>query len=381
MKKILLFGAALMMAAVSMAQTPTVSASSVTFKYCQTTYGSAERQVGKDKFPLTWNGVTFTTYTTEVITLQNARGCDSILTLTVAPLEGAVLYPFSVASGKQVYFAKGNLQYCAAPASGPTTHTTRDGSNTKGRWRIAEHAWDHIGTGGSYSTVPLSTGSGTSANNSRSSTYNGWIDMFKYGTSGYAGLMPYTNSYYSDRSDVPDTNIGKNISQTNVDWGWYNAISNGGNKTGVWFMLTENEWYYLMMQRPNYQYRRATGTVNGIQGTFILPDSWSTPSGLTFNANSSNNSYTAEQWALMEQRGAVFLPCTGYTYNGQNYVWGDYNSSNSCYYWTSTYYSNNYYWRRDDLTGGQLSGKGSGSNLQYGNSYYQAAVRLVRYSE
>jgi hypothetical protein len=205
--------------------------------------------------------------------------------------------------------------------------------------------------------------------------------MYKYGTSGYAGLMPYTNSYYSDRSDVPDTNIGKNISQTNVDWGWYNAISNGGNKTGVWFMLTENEWYYLMNQRTSAASKRATGTVNGISGTFILPDSWSTPSGLTFNANSSNNSYTAEQWALMEQRGAVFLPCTGYTYNGQNYVWGDYNSSNSCYYRTSTYYSNNYYWRRDDLTGGQLSGKGSGSNLQSGNSYYQAAVRLVRYSE
>ena len=79
------------------------------------------------------------------------------------PPEGALTHAFSVSSTKKVYFAKGNLQYRAS------TDT----------WRFAENQWDTIG----------------SANMNRSSTYDGWIDLFYYGTSGYNNCFPY-NYYY-----------------------------------------------------------------------------------------------------------------------------------------------------------------------------------------
>jgi uncharacterized protein (TIGR02145 family) len=73
------------------------------------------------------------------------------------------------------------------------------------------------------------------------------------------------------------------------------------------------------------------GSVNGINGTIILPDDWTLPTGAIFNKakdnnlvwqsggyyynsngnNFSHNTYTAEQWKTMEEAGAVFLPAAG----------------------------------------------------------------------
>ena len=94
--------------------------------------------------------------------------------------------------------------------------------------------------------------------------------------------------------------------------------------------MTKDEWVYLFHERANAEKLFALGTVNGVQGTIILPDEWETPQGLTFtlstekglvweggqytNANSDNyshNTYTTAQWALMEAAGAVFIPAGG----------------------------------------------------------------------
>ncbi len=211
---------------------------------------------------------------------------------------------FSVSAIKQVSFAMGNLQYQAS------TDT----------WRFAENQYDVIGKD----------------NEKISSTYSGWIDLFGWGTSGYNGKDPYmTSRSYGDYGD------GYNdIAGTNYDWGVYNAISNGGNKAGMWRTLTDDEWYYLFNTRGNAENLRGQATVNGQTGYILLPDGWSTPSGLRFTAkpyNFTTNSYSAPDWSKMETAGAVFLPCAGYRYvMDVNYV------GSTGFYWSSTAYSSNY---------------------------------------
>ena len=67
--------------------------------------------------------------------------------------EGALSGDFSVSETEKVRFSKGNLQYQAS-------------TNT---WRFAENQWDYIGEG----------------NTNASASYEGWIDLFSWGTSGY----------------------------------------------------------------------------------------------------------------------------------------------------------------------------------------------------
>lgn len=203
-----------------------------------------------------------------------------------ADKKGALPGLFSVAANKKVRFSKGNLQFNAA----------------KYEFRFAEHQWDMIGEG----------------NQKISSNYDGWIDLFGYGTSGYMGCQPYEHAYgetdYS-RAAALKQYPQQDISNTNYDWGKYNPISNGGNKEGLWRTLTADEWKYLISKRANAEKLRAQACVNGVNGLLILPDDFfekrircpydSTPSGY------SGNTYNAEQWKMMEENGAVFLPAAG----------------------------------------------------------------------
>ncbi len=214
---------------------------------------------------------------------------------------------FSVSATKQVSFAMGNLQYQASTKT----------------WRFAENQYDVIGH----------------KNENISSTYSGWIDLFGWGTSGYDSKYPYMTS----KASYDYGNGNSDISVTNYDWGVYNAISNGGNKAGMWRTLTKEEWNYLYDTRANAENLRGQATVNGQTGYILLPDGWSIPSGLTFTANPddfSTNTYSASEWSKMEAAGAVFLPCAGYRLGTTvNYV-GTYG-----YYWSSSYFSssNAYY--------------------------------------
>lgn len=93
------------------------------------------------------------------------------------------LEPFSVAPGRQVFFSPGNLQYNAAAG----THQCAEGTTQPGTWRFAEHQWDYIG----------------SDNTNISASYNGWIDLFGWGTSGWNSganaYQPYvTNTITTD---------------------------------------------------------------------------------------------------------------------------------------------------------------------------------------
>ncbi len=205
---------------------------------------------------------------------------------------------FSVSATKQVSFAMGNLQ-CKA-----STDT----------WRFAENQYDVIGY----------------YNENNSATYSGWIDLFGWGTSGYDGKYPYMTR----QSNYDYGNGYSDIARTNYDWGVYNAISNGGNKAGMWRTLTYDEWSYLFKTRTNALNLRGQATVNGQTGYILLPDVWSAPSSLKFTANPDNfttNRYSASEWSKMEAAGAVFLPCAGDRYGTVVHGVGSYG-----YYWSST---------------------------------------------
>lgn len=256
---------------------------------------------------------------------------------------------FSVSNDKKINFSTGNLQYQAS------TDT----------WRFAENQTDYIGD----------------TNKNISANYDGWIDLFGWGTSGYNNtandpcainyqpwskdarevstipmdstqnceMQPITgecgwdyvfidcsyNKYgYGPSTNMTDRNLTG--SSVNYDWGIYNAISNGGNKAGMWRMLTSSEWYYLFNTRTNAQYLWSQATVNGVCGVIILPDNFSKPTSISWmpQANSwSTNTYTTDQWTTLQTIGAVFLPAAG-TRDGLRVYdvgsWGNYWSSTAC---------------------------------------------------
>ena len=278
---------------------------------------------------------------------------------------------FTVAEGKTVAFASGNLQYNAAQGS----HYCADGSVQQGTWRFAEHQYDYIGD----------------ANSNISQTYDGWIDLFGWGTSGYnntandpsalryqpwdtatSRISPDADATYNWYGYGPSENMtDRNLTGTsaNYDWGVYNAISNAGNQAGLWRTLSSVEWDYLFNTRKNAQFLWSQGTVNGVVGMIILPDNFIKPSDIswTYQANNwTTNTYTTEQWATLEALGAVFLPASGYR-NGADVN----NVQTYSGYWSSSYDYNNYaynlYFGSGDLI------------LQYnGNRSYGSSVRLVQ---
>ena len=209
--------------------------------------------------------------------------------------EGCLSGVFSVGNGKTVRFSQGNLQYQAS------TDT----------WRFAEQQYDCIGN----------------TNSNISLFYQGWVDLFGWGTSGYNDIKPWLINY--DMEPV-------SITGTKYDWGLNNAISNGGNKAGLWRLLTIDEWGYLVNSRSGSRFAKAT--VNNMRGLLLLPDGWST---VTYALNAINdaeggyesNYISATDWSnLLEANGVVFLPCAGIR-EGTNvsYVNG------FGRYWSSTY--------------------------------------------
>ena len=190
------------------------------------------------------------------------------------------------ANGTKVRFSMGNLQYQAA------TRT----------WHFAEHQWEWVGDANSF-------------------TNNGWIDLFEFGS----GYNPMSASYYYYHN--------RNF----CDWGG-NAISNGGNTPNIWRTLTADEWIYLLKTRAGASVKMATGNIDGVHGLILLPDSWTQPSGCSFNAGFADeendwthNTYTLAQWTMMENAGAVFLPAAGKLLSGSVIHVGEFGS-----YWSST---------------------------------------------
>ena len=237
---------------------------------------------------------------------------------------GAICGKFKInEKGEKVHFSKGNLQYNAALG----THAVENGVTAQGTWRFAEKQWDYIGEG----------------NNNISQTYNGWIDYYGWGTSGWNSgancYQPWSTSY-TNGDYYPGGNPEADLAgdYANADWGVYNAISNGGNQPGLWHTLSYDEWSYMMFNRNTSSgIRFVKAQVNGINGTIIFPDDWHS-SIYTLNginergADYSVNVIDAATWEnTLESNGSVFIPACGYR-NSAN-IW---NVGEHGRYWTST---------------------------------------------
>ena len=262
---------------------------------------------------------------------------DSISVVAPTQPSGGILSgEFSVSATTKVHFSQGNLQYQAS-------------TNT---WRFAANQYDLIG----------------SDNSNISASYTGWIDLFGWGTG----------------NNPTNVSTGYTDYATFTDWGT-NAIPNGGNQANLWRTLTKDEWVYLFYGRTNAAVLFGLGSVNGVNGTILLPDNWSLPAGATFTAsttqgladkgsfyynsnanNFSHNTYTKEQWSVMESAGAVFLPAAGYRYGTGVLGVGSFN-----HYWSATPWGTSYaYYLYFDSS--YLSPQ------NYYDRFYGLSVRLVR---
>ena len=216
---------------------------------------------------------------------------------------------FSVSKDKKVIFSQGNLQYRA----------------TINTWRFAENQWEYIGD----------------SNKNISPKYDGWIDLFGYGTSGYDEKYPPYRTHFSIEDAIDD-----NIASTNYDWGVYNAISNGGKKADLWRTLTGREWNYIFNKRATKTgLRFIKAQVNNSNGMILFPDDWSnTEQDYTIDESIKNKvitkytEYTISKsdWDnYFEPNGAVFLPAAGCRYGS-----GSGNKISAVgidgYYWSST---------------------------------------------
>lgn len=250
-------------------------------------------------------------------------------------------------NGDQVYFSQGNLQYQAS-------------TNT---WRFAENQWDCVG----------------SDNANISETYDGWIDLFGWGTSGYNhGAVCYqpwsTSSNSSDYYAYGDWQYNLYDQTGQADWG-YNPISNGGNtENSGWRTLTNEEWRFLLKDRTTNSNRRyAKAMVNDVKGLILLPDNWDLSTyTLTWGTNDwysnfTDNIVSATDWIdVFEANGAVFLPVTGL----RNQISVS-SVGNNGYYWSSS---------RDDSYNSQgcyIMFSRRSCSVSVGQRYYGCSVRLV----
>ncbi len=206
--------------------------------------------------------------------------------------------PISVSDTVQVLFSSGNLQ--CVRSTDPVT------------WEFAAHQYDMRGGGNVYSKINPKTGATTDYLSSK-------IDLF-----GWSADQTGNNYGVTTSTDAADF-----ASNEFLDWG-ENTI--GTDAANTWYTLSSDEWAYIFLSRTNAEQLFGFGTVNGVGGVILLPDDWTLPTGVTFySADDKNipltdgadgyenedgdsfthNTYTIDEWVLMESHGAVFLPAAG----------------------------------------------------------------------
>ena len=229
-------------------------------------------------------------------------------------IPGALIGQFSVSDTKKVYFSKGNLQ------------ATYDGSAWT--WAFAANQWDYIGNAeGNTKVTDASPYVSDYSGSSTTVDLFGWVGE----SSNFTGVAQYgiTSSTTLNSEDGYGNGIDEILKS---DWG---ATMGSG-----WCTLSKDEWRYLFNNRSDAADKYGFATVNDVHGIIILPDAFVDPK----KNNGSNafvgstidwdaNLYTAENWALMEKNGAVFLPAAGYRdWDGGN------DAGDRGYYWSSSAY-------------------------------------------
>jgi hypothetical protein len=220
--------------------------------------------------------------------------------------EGSTSWPngvlpgvFSVSETKRVQFSQGNLQYKASISE----------------WRFADNQYDYVGNDNRFI----------------SQNYNGYIDLFGWGTSGWDNGNKYYKPWDIESSDElfnegygPIYYVGDFLMESDLtgnyseaDWGFHNPISNGGNMVHQWRTLTQQEWDYVIFNRNTPSgIRFAKAQLNYVKGLVLLPDDWTLSTYALNSVNQEEASYNSNiishsQWNELEARGCVFCPITG----------------------------------------------------------------------
>ena len=193
----------------------------------------------------------------------------------------------SVSTTKKVLFAPGNLRYQ------PSTD----------RWSFATQQYAVIGKD----------------NEKMKKDYNGWIDLFCWGSAD----QPIKANYKTKKF---------------VDWGKHPIIGQE-NKPNEWRTPTKDEWLYAAKDRANAAHLLTYAIINGIKGVILLPDTWvpsSDNTRLVINPDATSpyfkdNILNSGQWEILAASGAIFLPM-GHQRYGKKVV-----EKTGSEYWTSSY--------------------------------------------
>ena len=269
--------------------------------------------------------------------------------------EGTLPGLFSVSEDHQVRFSQGNLQYCA----------------DYNVWRFAEDQWDFVGgSGWDYELGDVNFGTvykdGAKCDNTKGYYYyDGWVDLFGWGTSGWNNGNVYYHpcdytSYVPDCSFYgPRGNFDLTGEYAHADWGVHNIISNGGSRQ--WRTPSAEEFLYLLDERITPSGMRFTmAVVAGVRGMILLPDDWDAstyPLGaVNVSASYFENKITAGEWLdVLEPAGAVFLPAGGERYQFPWYdgVWYDLYGAGFQFGGMAYWYN---HWNNPALTSSHTSG-------------------------
>ena len=282
----------------------------------------------------------------------NAQECETLehpLSITFSGFVQKTLPgKFSVSPTKQVTFSQGNLMYQPSDCV----------------WAFHENQYDCIGSAG---------GNIIKGDYNRSISTE-WIDLFAFGTQGYnAGQAKYqpwiatgddADYKHSGHDGTYDFNEGGScygwysdhaeptldISKTESDWGWHNRIVNGGNAVHTWRLLNNEEWSYLLGGRTGAANKKSFAKIDEIRGLVLLPDAFVFPDSYpesswkvecsSFEDESKINVFTLAQWADMESKGAVFLPCAG---GFADKYPTSFTENRNGSYWSSIYFNVDYY--------------------------------------
>ena len=287
-------------------------------------FGSLTQQTGWTEIPFTsspfiWDGTSNLMVT---VVMSHGSWSSTIQWQCSSPGFTCCNYKYN---DNQAYDPSSTTYSMNTSTKRPNTRFNGKGGAT---WRFAEKQWDYIGEG----------------NANISNSYSGWIDLFGWGTSGHPHganfFQPWsTSSTSTDYYAYGDASYNLYDQTGEADWGC-NPISNGGDKPNQWRTLTKGEWTYVLKTRSTSSGKRyAKAQVNGVNGLIVLPNDWKTSyytlnSTNTSGAAFTSNTITATQWQTLEQKGAVFLPTTGYRMFGNTV--GEVGEV-GCYWSSSTY--------------------------------------------
>ena len=249
---------------------------------------------------------------------------------------------------KRVLFSKGNLQY-------------RPSDST---WRFAENQYDFVGgdvssglpvTLGGFLPTTIHLGSVNNATNTPyqlvniggtptpipygddiRKTYDGWIDLFGFGTSGFVPSVPILpNRHYNpwETATADSTDYGPYPAITSeTDWGRNIRVYEYITDRLSFRTLSVNEWTYLMGTERciNSAFHHSwmlgkikygTDIRETVEGMFLFPDDfvWKEhfgPMPTNFETASIDYGYLVDNtmngcWDALNFAGVVFIPCAG----------------------------------------------------------------------